>query len=319
MVNRVRERESTRPKFKAIHIDCDPLVYKIGFRCEEASYISEDGTPSKARADAISYSNGMGLNPEAIEKKVVALKWTIVRSELQKTLRKYKNLFGPKKSYLYLSPSDYFRYHLTDDYKGGRSGVKPFWFNDIRAWFEKQGAKIIKGHEADDIVAINHFHMWKKGGDKQNNRASLIIGEDKDFDNVPGWHYNPAKDKLYYVGSYTAINNFYRQLITGDTADNIKGVPGKGPKAAEKLLPSNRTISEAENWKIVKQCYMEYAEAKGVPKGEMLSQLVLNAHLLHILWLKDGWFEPKTDDQEDLCENSKWLTKIQKLKDEGVL
>jgi len=29
---------------------------------------------------------------------------------------------------------------------------------------------------------------------------------------------------------------FYKQMLMGDSADNIKGIPGVGPKKAEKLL-----------------------------------------------------------------------------------
>lgn len=319
MANRVREREGSRNTFNNIHVDCDPIVYKVGFRCEETTYFSQDGSPHKTMTDALAYSGGMKLDISAIERKVVPMKWGVVKGELEMTLRKHKNLFGPKKSYLYLSPSDYFRHHLTDDYKGNRSSIKPHWFKEIRTWFESKGARIVKGLEADDVLAINHFHLWKKGGDDKAVKTSLIIGEDKDFNNVPGWHYNPGKNLLYYVGSYTAITNFYRQMIAGDTADNIKGVPGKGAIAAEKLLPSNRTISEKEHWKIVKQCYLDYAEKKGIPREEIIAQLMLNAHLLHILWVKDGWFEPPTEEDEDICENSKWLTRIQELKGKGVL
>lgn len=295
--------------YRNVHVDCDPLVYKIGFRCEKALY-KVDGADFKTLTDALEYCAGMGVDKEGIIKEVVPEPWTEVVKELQKTLRKYRNLFNPGRMYLYLSPSDYFRYHICDQYKGNRtSSHKPYHYQKIRDWFVKKGAKIIPMMEADDIVAINHFHHWRKGG-RRKQRVSLIIGEDKDFDNVPGWHYNPAKDKLQYIGSNTAICNFYRQLISGDAADNVKGVPRKGLKAAETLIP-DQGCKEKEYWEIVRNCYLEYAEKNEIPKEEIIDELLKNAHLLWIMWEKEVYFEPP--HEEDKCQNLKWLEKIQQI------
>lgn len=177
---------------------------------------------------------------------------------------------------------------------------------------------MVHGMEADDVVAINHFHLWKKTGNKKGAKDTLIIGEDKDFNNVPGWHYNPYKDKLFFVTTGDAVVHFYRQLISGDQADNIQGIPGKGAKAAEKIIPMNAgPITEKAYWEAAKASYLEYAEKNGIPEEEILDQMMLNAHLLWILWEKEKWFEPPV--AEDRCLNLKWLQKIQSLKDQGRL
>ena len=300
-------RKGRHPSFKHMHVDCDPLVYQIGFRCEDTVYIA-GGAKFKALKDAIAHCEGMDLDREDIIKQITPWEWPDVLRELETKLRQFQNLFTPSKTYLYLSPSKYFRYDLTDDYKGNRTGNnKPYHFAGIREFFMRKGAKLIDNMEADDILAINHFHHFKQGGFKKTNRNSLIVGEDKDFNNIPGWHYQPGKQKLFYQGSYSAIAHFYQQMIAGDTADNIKGIPGKGQKAAEKLIDPD-FCDEKRYWRIVKDAYLEYAKKKEISEYDIIDQMLLNAHLLYILWEKDTWFIPPLE--EDRCQNLKWLEKI---------
>ena len=59
---------------------------------------------------------------------------------------------------------------------------------------------------------------------------------DKDLNNTPGERYNFIKNEHYTITPEEASYNFYRQMLTGDTADNIPGINGIGPKKSEKLL-----------------------------------------------------------------------------------
>lgn len=81
-------------------------------------------------------------------------------------------------------------------------------------------------YETDDFVAsfIN------------SNDNSFIISPDKDLLSLEGNHYNPRKNEWVYVDQPTAYHNFWVSMIVGDTSDNIKGIPGKGPKYAEALI-----------------------------------------------------------------------------------
>jgi 5'-3' exonuclease len=83
-------------------------------------------------------------------------------------------------------------------------------------------------YETDDYVAsfIN------------SNDNSFIISPDKDLLSLEGNHYNPRKNEWVYVDQPTAYHNFWVSMIVGDTSDNIKGIPGKGPKYAEQYLQS---------------------------------------------------------------------------------
>lgn len=95
---------------------------------------------------------------------------------------------------------------------------------------------------------------------------SIIAGIDKDLDQIPGWHYNwelvrsgkvIREAKKYYVSDLEGLKKFYYQLIVGDPTDGIKGIPGKGPKAAEKLLSGE---TELDWFNVIKDNYGSYEE-----------------------------------------------------------
>jgi 5'-3' exonuclease len=44
-----------------------------------------------------------------------------------------------------------------------------------------------------------------------------------------GWHYNFIRNDKYLIDEYEAMQNFYKQLLTGDRVDNIIGLKGVGP------------------------------------------------------------------------------------------
>ena len=53
---------------------------------------------------------------------------------------------------------------------------------------------------------------------------------------VPGMHYNFITFKSYAVTELEGLQFFYKQMLIGDTADNIKGVFRIGPVKAAKLI-----------------------------------------------------------------------------------
>jgi len=89
-------------------------------------------------------------------------------------------------------------------------------------------AEVIDGREADDAMGC-----WQWA---HPDKSTVIVTIDKDLDMIPGYHYNPVKQKLYYVKKPDADRKFFTQVITGDTVDDVPGLPGYGPVAARKLL-----------------------------------------------------------------------------------
>ena len=79
---------------------------------------------------------------------------------------------------------------------------------------------------------------------EKTSPSSVIISIDKDLNMIPGWHYNPDKDSLYFVEYLEGMKWFYKQLLMGDSVDNIPGIKGIGIKKAEKLIDPLETLKE---------------------------------------------------------------------------
>ena len=125
---------------------------------------------------------------------------------------------------------------VTAPYKGNRKSIRPEFYKEIRHHLVSYYSAIVtEGEEADDAIAID---ATTYGDD------CIIASIDKDFDQVPGWHFNFVKNKKYYVTEEEGMLNFYTQFLVGDVIDNIKGAKGIGPVKAKKLLSECTTAAE---------------------------------------------------------------------------
>jgi len=140
---------------------------------------------------------------------------------------------------LFLTGKNNFRNTVatTTPYKGNRKDVaKPIHLEFLRGYMvDAWGATVSDGEEADDLIAIRATEL----GDD-----ALMVSIDKDFNQVAGWHYNFVKKDKYYVTAEEGMRFFYRQILTGDRADNILGIHGVGDKKAEKMLKDAKTEQE---------------------------------------------------------------------------
>lgn len=198
---------------------------------------------------------------------------------------------------LYLSEGDCFRKEIATvkPYKGTRKGVKPWHFKNLTVYMvDVLEAKVVQYLEADDALAIDH--VASKGN-------TILCSRDKDLRQVPGlfysWelgrqpsfgpveitepgslHLDIAKKKL----TGTGFAFFCSQLITGDTVDNIPGLPGQGPVAAYNLLCDE--VDKEEMFAAVKGEYIaEYG-------NEWEERMVEQGRLLWMVRRYDGEGEP---------------------------
>lgn len=125
---------------------------------------------------------------------------------------------------------------VTAVYKGNRPSKKPKHLKAVKQHFvDNWGAVFAEGQEADDAIAIEATAL---------NGDGIIASLDKDFKQVSGWHYNFIKRIHEYVNEEDAIRFFYKQILTGDTADNIIGLYKVGPVKAGKMLKDCATEKE---------------------------------------------------------------------------
>jgi len=128
------------------------------------------------------------------------------------------------------------------EYKGNRKKTeKPVYYQEVRDFFQETYKCVMnEGYEADDYLASMVY---------ANPTHAVCASIDKDLDTVAADHYKHNQDKekgerWYHLTQYQASYNFYHQLLTGDTTDNIPGLPGIGEKRADKILEHCTTIRE---------------------------------------------------------------------------
>ena len=140
---------------------------------------------------------------------------------------------------LFLTGKTNFRHDIavTEPYKGNRKDVKkPKHLPLLREYLQTAwGATVSEGQEADDDIAIRATEL---------KDDCIIVSIDKDFMQVPTWHYNFVKKVKKYVTPEEGLRFFYKQILTGDAADNIKGIHRVGDVKATKILADAATEQE---------------------------------------------------------------------------
>lgn len=159
----------------------------------------------------------------------------------------------PRDGELFLTGKGNFRDKVAtiQTYKGNRDPAnKPYYYSEIREYMiNHHNAIVVTGKEAEDACGVLQY--------ANKDKSTVIVGYDKDLDMIPGYHYNPVEDKLFYITKPEADTNFWKQVLTGDRTDNIlgcgvmkpgvyksgkkKGQPyikrsGVGPEGANELL-----------------------------------------------------------------------------------
>lgn len=143
-----------------------------------------------------------------------------------------------------------FRFELAKSkgYKANRKAPKPVHYQAVRDYLiDRQGAIVVSGMEADDALGIAMM--------ANRNHLVVLASIDKDLKMIPGNHYDFVKDVFTYIDEPTAAYNFYKQLLTGDTIDNIPGLPGIGPKKAHLILTHNNSDPPRDE-----KAYMKWME-----------------------------------------------------------
>lgn len=206
-------------KFDRVHVDGDILIYGICSSCEYCARFDDD-------LDVVfcNINEAVGFVQLAYDKYKAISKGQIT---------------------IYFTGSGNFRKDLYPQYKAHRKKVrKPAGYaavkREIEALFSVEHQD---GLEADDLIGMAHTR------DLANGIESLIVSEDKDFNTIPGWRYNPDKDQFFFHTLEEADRNWLLQTLIGDRTDGYPGLEGVGPVGAEKLLNKNgptwQTVEEA--------------------------------------------------------------------------
>ncbi len=168
-----------------------------------------------------------------------------------------------------------FRHEMYKDYKANRPPMPedlvpqiPYIKELVQAMnipsFETQGV------EADDIIATAAKLLSSQG------YRVVVVSGDKDLlqlvdENVVMW--DPMKNKIMDIAAVEKKYNVKPEqlldcyALMGDTSDNVPGVPGVGPKTAEKLINQHGTLEGI------------YESLEGMKKSKLKEKLADNKEL----------------------------------------
>lgn len=182
---------------------------------------------------------------------------------------------------VYLTGKGNFRFDIakTLEYKGNRKdAVKPIHLQHIRDYLTtKYEATVSEGEEADDLIAIAATKIGMK---------AVVASIDKDMLQIPCFHYNLTRRELSAVGEFSGTKFFYTQILTGDKADNIKGLHRCGPVKAGKILAECDT--EMKLWDACLEAYEGDTE-----------RVLENARLLWLRREVDQLWEPPVEQDKN--------------------
>lgn len=168
--------------------------------------------------------------------------------------------------------------------------------------------------ETDDIISfLAYYHKDLLDTD------CIICSPDKDLQQIPGTHYNPNKpwdEAIKILSVEEAQFNYLKQLLMGDSTDNIAGIPGLGEVKATKFLKEHSLFG----WnyiEILAKVKDQYTKSFGPYYGPTIfKETQIAVELLtqvHPLWLEffnewlpgtvdNSWYidSPKQEDFPEL-------------------
>lgn len=172
---------------------------------------------------------------------------------------------------------DRFRPRLMPTYKSNRVDArKPLAYKSAREWAKRHfDSREWPGCEGDDVLGV----LATSG----RYDDPIMVSNDKDLFTIPGKLYRPMNDELHETSEVLADLFWMKQTLMGDKTDGYDGIPGVGPKTADKILEQARgSLGDAmepltpENlWPFVVAAYA----AKGL--GESIA--LQNARMARIL------------------------------------
>lgn len=159
------------------------------------------------------------------------------------------------------------RRKVLPSYKANRNDVvKPEYLAQCKALLAEHYETFERPTlEADDVMGILSTHPTLMPGRR------VIVSSDKDMKTIPGWLFNPSKDRAPRLVSEAEADYWHLyQALVGDTTDGYRGCPGVGPVKAQKALhaPNGERLGEVPAWQAVVACY----ETKKLTEADALVQ-----------------------------------------------
>ena len=264
-------------------IDADTIAYTACLNTEECEhllpwemYTEDEIVEIKANPNYDEEACGIWTNN-------IDLAYNKAMEKLQRILDKT----GCTESEMYFTHGRNFRYTVDTNYKAHRTGRAPIGLYELKQRLHTTfPGEICNSIEADDIVVYLA---------KTQPERYVMCAVDKDLlGAVPGKHFNYYESAKYniemkwtdIVTQLDAIQWPYKQAVIGDKADNIMGIKGKGPAAANKMFAGCST--EMQCWLALVDAY----EAAGMTQLDALQTMRL-VHMHQYDGEKINLFDPR--------------------------
>lgn len=171
-----------------------------------------------------------------------SIAWTTMNARMGEKLmmKQIETMIGNtdvSEALVFIKGDDNFRYKVDPEYKATRrQAMDPEVLDRVELLYSYARKNFIESHggEADDYVSIYAYQAMDEG------KCPVICHVDKDLNMIPGWHYNFKKKEFYYISPEESFTFMCRQLLTGDSSDNIPGLKGVGWQVAAKILHNKR-------------------------------------------------------------------------------
>jgi DNA polymerase I len=214
--------------------------------------------------------------------------WDACKEDIDQLMRRILETTGATEYACYISGSNNYRYNIYPEYKSNRKDkADPIYRADANAYLVTEfSATVTDGYEADDGIGIEATRLFNESS------PFVICSIDKDLKMLPGDHYNWRKNIFDHVTPIDGLRSFYRQLLTGDRTDGIRGVGGIGDVKSARII--NDLESEADMYDAVQAMY------------DTPERLLMNAQCLWIM-REEGvmWRPPEQEERSE--ENTRAL------------
>ncbi len=221
-------------------VDADILLYRCGFAAEKKYYLVTWPHPDnrELQAEVFPYYKDA---VKYIEDSTIPGHYTMwerrevepvenALSNVKNVIESLRSKYDPSKITLFLTGKGNFRDTIPTyfEYKDNRDpSHRPKHYKAIKNYLiQSHGARVVNGMEADDAIGIA----------ASTNTNYVIVSNDKDLDQIPGYHYDWTTDKEWYVDTVDAQRVLFTQILCGDPTDNIPGIMSER-KAVELITP----------------------------------------------------------------------------------
>lgn len=169
-----------------------------------------------------------------VDKALTYIKENIDRLCYELGTNSFELVVGDKKN---------FRKELNPQYKANREAKPQIYFEIWKEANKQFGFASLTNLEGDDTCRIMY-----EDKNYHPDKEKIIVSIDKDFFTVPCKFYRdlPSNTEgIIDISKKEAEQNLLKQIITGDTADNYKGIPNFGEKKVENFWELHNQVVNA--------------------------------------------------------------------------